>query len=101
MNTPTWTFQDRLRKAREHVGMTQSDLATATGVSLNSLNRYEKGQRTPSKDVVQAIATATAISLEWFYQDDPQQAPQALASGAQRLIIDLTPDGMKVTPSSG
>lgn len=70
MNTPTWTFQDRLRKAREHAGMTQSELAEATGVSLNSLNRYEKGQRSPGEDIVSAIAKATGVPPTWLIDGD-------------------------------
>ncbi|MBF0808374.1 XRE family transcriptional regulator [Rothia nasimurium] len=97
MNTPTWTFQDRLRKAREHAGMTQSELAEATGVSLNSLNRYEKGQRSPANDVVSAIAQATNVPLEWFYQDDDTQ-PVAIPTGdlPASLTVRWTPGGIEV-----
>lgn len=97
MNTPTWTFQDRLRKAREHAGMTQSELAEATGVSLNSLNRYEKGQRSPASDVVRAIAQATNVPLEWFYQDDTPQPP-ATPTGdlPASLTVRWTPSGIEV-----
>ena len=101
MNTPTWTFQDRLRKAREHAGMTQSELAEATGVSLNSLNRYEKGQRSPANDVVSAIAQATNIPLEWFYQDDTAQltagSPDLLPPGS---TITWTPEGLQIVKSA-
>lgn len=97
MNTPTWTFQDRLRKAREHAGMTQSELAEATGVSLNSLNRYEKGQRSPANDVVSAIAQATNVPLEWFYQDESAQPPTAPTGDLPAsLTVRWTPDGIEV-----
>lgn len=97
MNTPTWTFQDRLRKAREHAGMTQSELAEATGVSLNSLNRYEKGQRSPANDVVSAIAQATNVPLEWFYQDESAQ-PSTSPTGdlPASLTLRWTPGGIEV-----
>lgn len=97
MNTPTWTFQDRLRKAREHAGMTQSELAEATGVSLNSLNRYEKGQRSPANDVVSAIAQATNVPLEWFYQDDNTQLAAAPTGDLpDSLTVRWTPGGIEV-----
>lgn len=97
MNTPAWTFQDRLRKAREHAGMTQSELAEATGVSLNSLNRYEKGQRSPGDEIVRSIATATGVSLEWFYADseDPSASLSALHG---KLTVEWTSDGILVQP---
>lgn len=98
MNTPAWTFQDRLRKAREHAGMTQSELAEAAGVSLNSLNRYEKGQRSPGEDIVHAISNATGVPFEWFYQDDTNTELSAqtgtLPPGS---VVEWTPEGLKVS----
>lgn len=87
MNTPAWTFQDRLRKAREHVGMTQSELAEATGVSLNSLNRYEKGQRSPGEDIVKSISDATGVPFEWFYQVDTAEGVRVALP--KRLVLNL------------
>ena len=95
MNNPAWTFQDRLRKAREHAGMTQSELAETTGISLNSLNRYEKGQRSPGDEIVRSIATATGVALEWFYADSEDPAASSNALHA-KLTVEWTPNGIQV-----
>lgn len=99
MNNPAWTFQDRLRKAREHAGMTQSELAEATGVSLNSLNRYEKGQRSPGGEIVKSISDATGVPLEWFYTDTEtaNASPDAVHA---KLTVEWTPEGIKVAPGA-
>lgn len=75
METPVWTLQDRLRKAREHAGATQSELAERIGVSTNSLNRYEKGQRQPADEFIQALADATGVPVTWFYEQTTTEPP--------------------------
>lgn len=98
METPIWTLQDRLRKAREHAGATQSELAERIGVSTNSLNRYEKGQRQPTDEFIQALAEATGVPVDWFYQEDaaqpPAESPNMLPPGS---TVTWTPDGLQVT----
>ena len=38
------SFQKELKKVREQLGMTQSELGKAIGVSFSSINRYENGK---------------------------------------------------------
>jgi transcriptional regulator with XRE-family HTH domain len=63
---PEWTTSDRLRKAREHAGLQQAELATAIGVGRTSVVRYEAGQSVPSRPVLLAWAMRTGVSLEWL-----------------------------------
>ncbi len=46
---PAWTVADRLRKAREHAGLEQAQLATDLGVSRNTVGNYEGGKVTPAE----------------------------------------------------
>lgn len=101
MSTPTWTFQDRLRKAREHAGLTQGALAEILGVAAGTIQRWEKGALNPRPKALEALAEATGVPLEWFYQDDTTK----LATGSSNLLppgstVTWTPDGLRIASGS-
>lgn len=68
---PEWTLADRLRKARELAGYSQAELATATGISRQSINRYETGRSVPDRPKLLAWATACHVEYEWLTGADP------------------------------
>jgi len=49
-------FGDRLRVLRKEHGMTQQDLAEALGCAKSTISMYEKNQREPSFEVIEALA---------------------------------------------
>lgn len=97
MTLPTFTLLDRLRKAREHAGLTQAAFAEKVGVSTVTYSRYESGARNVPEEVVERAAEATGVPLEWFYQDDATQisggTPDLLPPGS---TVTWTPDGLEV-----
>ncbi len=52
-----------MRQRRAELGMSQADLATATGVDKRQIRRYEAGQQQPALAVAVAMAEALDISL--------------------------------------
>lgn len=67
---PTWTLGDRLRKAREFVGLTQEQLADRMGVSRKTVSNGEAGGHTPHPLTLSAWAAACEVSLAWLLDDD-------------------------------
>jgi transcriptional regulator with XRE-family HTH domain len=63
---PAWTRADRLRKAREHAGMQQQELADRIGISRNSVGNYEAGRTAPRRIVLNAWALATGVPMSWL-----------------------------------
>lgn len=51
---------DRVRKAREHSGMSQTELATETGMARSGLARIEQGG-TPRRSTLILISMATGV----------------------------------------
>lgn len=47
---PTMLFGNELRKARKEAGLTQIELAKASGLSHMSIRRYETNDRLPELD---------------------------------------------------
>ncbi|MBT1542029.1 helix-turn-helix transcriptional regulator [Curtobacterium flaccumfaciens pv. flaccumfaciens] len=73
---PTWTQADRLRKARETVGMEQQQLADATGLSRTTVGKYERGEVKPRRSGLILWAMATGVPLSWIETGvETQNAP--------------------------
>lgn len=71
--TPQWTLGDRLRKARETVGLNQKSLADMIGSKGPTLGGWENDLHKPTLQSVELIADATGVPLWWLlgYESDP------------------------------
>jgi transcriptional regulator with XRE-family HTH domain len=74
---PEWTLGDRLRKAREHAGLSQTELGAEIGVSLSSVSRYEVGQFLPPRPVLLSWALCTGIDLGWLVSGGTIKSPSS------------------------
>jgi transcriptional regulator with XRE-family HTH domain len=72
-------FNEKLQELRRAAGLTQIQLAEASGLPLGSLRGYEQGQREPPWTVVFKLATALAVSVEAFADCVDVQAKDARA----------------------
>lgn len=68
---PSWTPADRARKARDHAGLSQQELAELAGISRRSVVNYETGTTIPRRPQYLAIALATGVSAAWLAGDEP------------------------------
>lgn len=60
------SFQLRLRKSRENLGWTQTELAQAAGLNASQISHFESGQRRPSFDNIGNIANALGVSIDYL-----------------------------------
>lgn len=60
----------RLSLARKRRGMNKIRLAELTGLSLRSISAYEKGEKVPSSESVEKIATALSFPVGFFAGGD-------------------------------
>ena len=65
---PTWTFGDRLRKARRQAHLEQSDVAALCGVSTAAVSAWENDDSKPRRlmAVAQQVAEATGVDQLWL-----------------------------------
>ena len=63
---PEFSMGDRLRKAREHTGMTTREFADHIGVSQKTINNAEADKHGVRKIVLNAWSLATGVSVEWL-----------------------------------
>jgi transcriptional regulator with XRE-family HTH domain len=72
-------FAAELRVARQSAGMTQEDLAEATGTSVDFLSKLERGLNSPSLETLAAVVKALSL--------DPARILQA-ELGDRRVTAD-------------
>lgn len=73
---PEWTVGDRLRKARELLGLDQGPFADLIGVSRGTVSNYERGTTERYKPIVMnAWAAQTGVPVEWLESGDTAPAP--------------------------
>lgn len=74
--TPTWTFAERLRKARREVGLNQEKMAALLGVKTATLGAWETGRNKPDlADLAPRLEAATGIPRYWFLGWDDSTTP--------------------------
>jgi transcriptional regulator with XRE-family HTH domain len=66
-------FCDRLKAIREKQGLTQQQLADASGMHRVQITRLEAGQHVPSWDTVQALAAALGVDCTAFQESPPAE----------------------------
>lgn len=59
----------RLKYAREARGITQTSLAEIISVSPAAISQYEKGQRSPSSDILKKMANTLNFPMYFFLKD--------------------------------
>lgn len=89
------TIAERLKQTREHLGMSQGDLAKAAGVSQGTIGNVESGIRKAPRELL-AIAKALGVPPEWLKDG---KGPQKLDSG--ELTEEARPATIKYAHRAG
>ena len=71
-------FSDKIRSARTAKGMSQKELADASGISVRTIQNYETGAKMPkSKDSYKKLANALDINEDVLLDDNAEFVLQA------------------------
>lgn len=70
---------ERLRLAREALGISQAEMGRRAGVTYQAWNNWERGAKRISVDQAGRLRRATGISLDWIYWGDMRGLPHELA----------------------
>lgn len=69
-------FSESLKLNRELIGLTQGELASAIGISIATINRYENGRHEPTPIVRKAIIEFfKEHSIEFVYDGQEDSTP--------------------------
>ena len=69
---------DRLKRARQKSGLSQEQLGLRAGLEVESasarMNRYERGTRAPSVELMVKIGSVLNLPLTYFYATSEEEA---------------------------
>jgi DNA-binding XRE family transcriptional regulator len=68
---PRWTVPDKIRKAREHAGLSQQELADRLSVTRTSVVNWERGHTRPLRLILRLLAAETGVDEQWLSQEGP------------------------------
>jgi transcriptional regulator with XRE-family HTH domain len=68
---PQWTVPDKIRKAREHAGLSQQELADRLSVTRTSVVNWERGHTRPLRLILRLLAAETGVDEQWLSQEGP------------------------------
>lgn len=60
------TFSDKVKRAREVIGLTQDELATSIGVSRRTIASYESGGAIARRSTAEKLASALKVSVKYL-----------------------------------
>jgi transcriptional regulator with XRE-family HTH domain len=74
-------FSERLKELRNKAGLSQSQLASSSGMSLSAVHDYEQGKREPSLKSAVKLAAALGVDCRAFADavQAEEEAPRKLA----------------------
>ena len=82
----------RLAEVRQGLGMTQTALAKALGMSLSYLNQMERGHRPVSREVASGLAERFGVDIGLFTRDEADRLAADLAEAlADPALRDTSP----------
>lgn len=93
----TSLLPERLRAAREKLGLKQQELGRLCGLGVNQISRYETGFHDPSAMTLAKLARVLGVSMDYLagLTDDPhgQVSPSDLNIYEREVIDTFRRDG--------
>lgn len=77
-----------MRRLRQALDVTLSDLSRSAGLSVGMLSKIENGQTSPSLSTLKALAQALNVPISVFFQDFEERSDCSFVSAGQGLRID-------------
>ena len=88
----------RVRMRRTLLGMTQSDLGDALGLTFQQVQKYERGVNRIGSSRLLALTQALDMSIEYFFEDMPAEvaaiSPAPKGRGKAKKLPSHAPDPM-------
>ena len=90
-------FSDRLRSLRKNCGLSQQKLADSIGtVSKSSINMYERGDREPGLETMEAFADFFNVDLDFLY--GKSDVPNRTLAQVQEAVPSVGNSSLVLSP---
>jgi transcriptional regulator with XRE-family HTH domain len=89
-------FGNRIRSIREAANLSRETAAERAGTGANYLGEVERGEKFPTLEMIERIATALEVSPSAFFEYEAEEIDsQILMSKLQRLLLRLNTDQLQ------
>jgi len=82
---------ERLKQARQRIGLSQSDLGQQLGVAYQQIGRWEQNHSLPSSDTLARMAQILGCTADWLLElvEQPEErlTEQDLSEEERRFIL--------------
>lgn len=85
------TFGQRLRELRNQRGISQNELSKYVGVSKSSINMYERDEREPGFETLEAIADFFNVNMDYLLGRESKEPPTDGLSKLNNLVGKFDP----------
>jgi len=85
------TFGETLQQLRRAAGLSQSELASKSETSIDSLRNWEQDRVLPKIDAATRLAKALGVSLDRLAVEAKGQKPAALPGGPRKVKKQARP----------
>lgn len=82
-------FSKNFKKERKRLGLTQKELAEKIGITVKTIQHYEKGLTLPSLNLMEKIALVFDVSLEKFTNEYFFNKKERAIDVVNRVMLDL------------
>jgi len=80
---------DRLKQARETLGLKQTEIAKALGVQSNFLSNIERGAKKPTKELIELFSSRYKINANWLLTGEGDMVIENTAAKTTPLIKEM------------
>jgi transcriptional regulator with XRE-family HTH domain len=89
-------FGSRIRSIREAAHLSRESAAERAGTGANYLGEVERGEKFPTLEMIERIATALEVSPSTFFEYEAEEIDSPiLMSKIQRLLFRLDTDQLQ------
>ena len=78
-------LSDRLRELR--AGQSQTEFAAALGMKYQQYARYEKGENSPSADILLKICQTHEVSADWLLGNEKHSKASIVSTGNHSSVV--------------
>lgn len=79
-------FNERLKLLRRESGLSQQDFAKQLGTSKSSINMYERGEREPGLETLEAIADYFNVDMDYLLGKSEHKSKSAWLEGIDKSV---------------
>ena len=85
------SFGDQLKKRREELGLSRSELADRLGVSRSAVGNYETGVSAPKEEVLLRLFDALHVEPNYLYRDAYRGGGEGVSDEERSLLETVGP----------